>query len=255
VSGTAWNFRIQLLGGFEVTREGCSIPLGPSSERLVALLACRDRPLSRHLAAGLLWPDRPERRAQANLRSAVYRATFSHPDLIISSPRRITLDPSACVDFRAATAVAQRIIAGSMVDLCAPAHEALTRDLLPCWYEDDWVIEEREAFRQNRLHALEILCLTLAERGRYGEAVDAALAAVRAEPLRESAHRALMMVHLHEGNYGEALRQYGRCRTLLHDELGIDPSPRLRDLIFGSPPPPQRSCDAAVTHPVRPSCS
>jgi DNA-binding SARP family transcriptional activator len=57
---------------------------------------------------------------------------------------------------------------------------------------------------------------------------------VRAEPLRESAHRALVMVHLHEGNYGEALRQYQRCRALLHDELGIDPSPRLHDLVFGT---------------------
>jgi DNA-binding SARP family transcriptional activator len=116
-----------------------------------------------------------------------------------------------------------------------PDRDALTLDLLPCWYEDDWVIEEREAFRQNRLHALEILCLMLAQQGRYGEAINAAFSVVRTEPLRESAHRALVMVHLCEGNYGEALRQYERCRILLHDELGIDPSPRLHDLIFGSP--------------------
>ncbi len=251
----AWNYHIELLGGFDVTRGGCSIPLGPSSERLVALLACQARPLSRHLAAGLLWPDRLESRAKANLRSAVYRVTFSHPGLIMSSSKWVALDSSACVDFKVAATVAQRIIAGSMEDLCAPVYEVLIRDLLPCWYEDDWVIEEREAFRQTRLHALEILCLALAERGRYGEAVDAAFAVVRAEPLRESAHRALVMVHLHEGNYGEALRQYERCRTLLHDELGIDPSPRLHDLLFGFPQAPRRSCDAAVTRPMRPSCS
>lgn len=255
MSGIAFNYCIQLLGGFDVTRGGCSVPLGPSGERLVALLACRAGPLSRHLAAGLLWPDRPESRANANLRSAVYRVTSSHPDLIMSSSRRVALSPSAYVDFQVAVAVAHRIIAGSTADLGASAYEVLTSDLLPCWYEDDWVSEEREAFRQNRLHALEILCVSLAERGRYGEAVDAAFAVVRAEPLRESAHRALVMVHLHEGNFGEALRQYDRCRTLLHDELGIDPSPRLHDLVFGSLPVSRRSCDAAVTPPMRPSCS
>ncbi len=59
----------------------------------------------------------------------------------------------------------------------------------------------------------------------------AGLAAVSAEPLRESAHRALIAVHLHEANYGEAVRQYERCRTMLREELGISPSPRLRDLL------------------------
>jgi len=233
VFGTGSDYHIQLLGEFDLTRENCSIYLGPSSQRLVALLACRGTPLSRHLAAGLLWPDRPESRAQANLRSAVYRMS-SHPGLIMSSSRRVVLGNSARVDFQVAATAAQRIIGGSIEDLCTPDREILTRDLLPCWYEDHWVTEAREAFRQNRLHALEILCLTLAKRGRYGEAVDAALAVIRAEPLRESAHRALVMVHLREGNYGEALRQYERCRTLLHDELGIDPSPRLHALMFGS---------------------
>jgi DNA-binding SARP family transcriptional activator len=228
------NYRIQLLGGFAVTSEGCSIHLGPSSERLVALLACRASPLPRHLAAGLLWPNRHEGRAKANLRSVVYRTTSSHPGLIMSSLRQVSLSPSASVDFQVVAAAAQRILAGSMDDLCATVRESLTRDLLPCWYEDDWVIDDRETFRQNRLHALEILSHKLAKRGRYGEAIDAALAVVRAEPLRESAHRTLVMVHLREGNYGEALRQYERCRILLHDELGIDPSPQLQDLIFGS---------------------
>ena len=233
MSGTGSDYRIQLLGGFDITRGGRQTLLGPTSERLVALLACRATPLPRHLTAGLLWPDCAESRAKANLRSAVYRVTSSHPGLIMSSSRQVGLVPSAYVDFRIAVAAAQRIIAGSMEDPCAAVREALSRDLLPCWYEDDWVIEEREVFRQNRLHALEILCLTLTKLGRYGEAVDAALAVVRAEPLRESAHRALIKVHLHEGNYGEALRQYERCRTLLYDELGIDPSPRLQDLVFG----------------------
>lgn len=254
MSGTGSGYHIRLLGGFDVTHAERAISLGPSSERLVALAACRARPLPRYLAAGLLWPDRPEDRAKANLRSTVHRVTTSHPELLLSSSRHVVLGSSVSVDFHMATAAAQRILAGSEEDYSAQVREALTLDLLPSWYEDDWVFGERETFRQSRLHALEILCLTLARRARYGEAVDAALAAVRAEPLRESAHRALVMVHLHEGNYREALRQYERCRTLLRDELGISPSNRLQDLISGSFQS-ARSRDAAVTPPVPRSCS
>jgi len=62
----------------------------------------------------------------------------------------------------------------------------LSADLLPDWY-DDWVLLEAEDWRQLRLHALEALAGRLIALGRWGEAANAAGAAVRAEPLRESA--------------------------------------------------------------------
>jgi hypothetical protein len=67
----------------------------------------------------------------------------------------------------------------------------LSADLLPGWY-DDWVLSEAEDWRQLRLHALEALADRLTATGRWGEAADAAGAAVRAEPLRESANAALI---------------------------------------------------------------
>ena len=96
-------------------------------------------------------------------------------------------------------------------------------ELLPDWY-DDWLIIGREQFRQARLHALETVCGTLTRRSRYGKAVEVGLAAVAGEPLRESAHRAVMQVHLAEGNRHEALRQYELCRRVLAP-LGLAPSP------------------------------
>jgi DNA-binding SARP family transcriptional activator len=78
---------------------------------------------------------------------------------------------------------------------------------------------------------LEALADRLLAAGRFGEAADAALAAVRAEPLRESARAVLIRVHLAEGNQSEALGEFARYRTLLQTELGLDPTPRLRGLI------------------------
>jgi DNA-binding SARP family transcriptional activator len=57
------------------------------------------------------------------------------------------------------------------------------------------------------------------------------LAAVSAEPLRESAHRELVEVHLAEGNVAEAVRQYDVYRHMLRRQLGLAPSPVMRRLV------------------------
>ena len=75
----------------------------------------------------------------------------------------------------------------------------------------------------------------LSAGGRHADAIQAALAAIRLEPLRETAHRTLIEIHLAEGNWSEACRQYQRCRRLLQDELGVEPSDSMR-LLLGSMP-------------------
>ena len=71
----------------------------------------------------------------------------------------------------------------------------------------------------------------LAAQRRFIEATRAALAAVKADALRESPHATLMRVHLAEGNRSEAIRELTRYEKLLSFELGIAPSPALRALV------------------------
>jgi DNA-binding SARP family transcriptional activator len=61
--------------------------------------------------------------------------------------------------------------------------------------------------------------------------VQAAYAAVRVEPLRESAHRLVVRVHLAEGNVTEAVRAYENFRVLIADELGVRPTAQMEDLV------------------------
>jgi DNA-binding SARP family transcriptional activator len=112
----------------------------------------------------------------------------------------------------------------------AADYSALARELLPDWYED-WVLMERERLRQLHLHALELLCQTLSQAGQHTQAIQAGLAGVRGEPLRESAQRVLIEAHLREGNRSEALRQYATFRKLLRAELDLEPSPALRAIV------------------------
>lgn len=110
--------------------------------------------------------------------------------------------------------------------------ELLTNELLPGWYEE-WVVTERDRLRQLRLHGLEALCGRYAAVGRFGQAIQAGMAAVSADPLRESAWRALIQATLSEGNLGEAVKHYRTYRQVVMSELGVEPSDRIRKLISG----------------------
>jgi DNA-binding SARP family transcriptional activator len=81
------------------------------------------------------------------------------------------------------------------------------------------------------MHSLEALCVRLTKAGRHALAIDAGLAAVACEPLRESAQRVLIEAHLAEGNVFEAVRQYDSFRALLRESLRIEPSAALRELV------------------------
>jgi DNA-binding SARP family transcriptional activator len=235
--GDPANLEVRVLGTFRFWARGTALPavLG-GSQRLLALLGLRDRALMRANVAGTLWPESTEEHAYSSLRSALARLSRITRDAVIVTPLDLALADGVMVDIREARALAHRLLdPGSTptdADLSAAAISALSVDVLPDWY-DDWVLAEGEEWRQLRLHALEALADRLLADGRFGEATGAALAAVRAEPLRESARLAVIRVHIAEGNQSEALAEFGRYCTLLQAELGLEPTPRLRDLIGG----------------------
>ncbi|HEX2030416.1 MAG TPA: BTAD domain-containing putative transcriptional regulator [Actinomycetota bacterium] len=227
------SIRLALLSGFVLLHDGCQKQLPLSAQRLVAFLALRDRPVLRDHVAGSLWLDAPADRANANLRSALWRVRTACRPLIQTTRVTLQVAPDVVLDIRQLVEMADRLAdpVGTFgeVDL---AGIAFGGDLLPDWY-DEWVIMERERLRQVRLHALESLCDRLVSAKRGADAVQAGLAAVAAEPLRESAHRALIRAHVAEGNAGEALRQYALYERLVRKELGLHPSPLMESLISG----------------------
>lgn len=225
---------LELLGGFAVSVKQVRIQLTWSMQRLLAFLALQDRSVGRGYTAGVLWPETTTLRANANLRTSLWRAQRTEGQLIEVGGQQIALAPQVDVDVRYAEHCAHRLLdqASPCGDILTAATCAvLSTDLLPDWYDDDWVEVERERHHHLRLHALEAMCERLAKIGRYGEAVNAGLAAVRAEPLRESAHRVLIEAHLAAGNRWAALQQYEACRHLLRAQLDVEPSSTLRNAL------------------------
>jgi len=233
--------RIELLGRFRCTVSDEPQQLPVACQRLLAFLAVHDRPLKRTFVAGNLWLDKDEARATANLRSALWRLSSRSDRLVVSNRTSVALDESVVLDLRSLSSVAYRLVNGGRPSATAGPEPVgdlhgvdelrlLSHDLLPDWY-DDWLVFERERLRQLRLNALDHLSGALLVAGRLPLAMEAAYASITAEPLRESAHRALIVALLAAGNRWEALRQYERFGELLADALGLRPSGDLRTLV------------------------
>lgn len=226
--------RLKLLQGFTLHRGTDLVAVPMIVARLVAFLAIRRRPQHRSVVASTLWIDSPEARAAANLRSALWRAQRSCAGLVANDRGFLAVGDTVTCDLHDAVDRAHRLMSeNGAVDPDAVLNGVigdLAEDLLPTW-SDDWVLIERERVRQLRLHALDALSRAMSGQNRFGLAVEAAQAAVAAEPLRESAQRTLIEVHLAEHNVAEAVRVYRSYVTLLDDQLGIAPTADLsRDL-------------------------
>jgi len=173
----------------------------------------------------------PEDHAHGSLRSALWRLQKAAPGLVEVSAGCLGLAPGVRVDVQELCDWARRVRdPHACLETVGLPDSGLLGELLPGWY-DDWVLLEREGLRQLRMHALEEVAARLAAVGRYGAALEAAYGAVRAEPLRESAHRRVVEIHLAEGNVAEALRAYDRFRVLLSEELGVVPTEHMIRLV------------------------
>ncbi|MHB6912096.1 AfsR/SARP family transcriptional regulator [Streptomyces sp. DB-54] len=230
--------RIALLGGFRLVTgdDPARIPAG--SERLLAFVALHSGPVPRSVVAENLWPDVSECRAYASLRSALNRLRGAGCRILDVGPVDLALASGVGVDFRELRPLAHLLVDSAMASpgtavslgLGASEIDALSQDLLPGWC-DEWALREAEEWRQLRMHALEALATRFISAQHFGHAVWAAGAAVRAEPLRETARAILIKAHLAEGNQSEALREFQRYRSLLQAELGLRPTARLLGLV------------------------
>jgi DNA-binding SARP family transcriptional activator len=220
---------LQLLDSFELSDQRKPVVVPRPAQRLLAYLALRARPVARRAVAAALWADLADQQGLARLRSTLWRLpAVGGRQLVLAGHSRLSLAPEVEVDVQ----LVQDSDRLDSLDI-----DRLRCDVLPDW-DDDWVDVERERFRQVRLHLLERLAERASERRHYDRALQAALTAVASDPLRESAHRQVMTIHLAEENPAEALRQYEACRRVLRAELGLAPTAATRavvEMLLGRP--------------------
>lgn len=121
-----------------------------------------------------------------------------------------------------------------------PPREALARleEALEWWrgpayaeYADQsWARAERARLAELRLHAVERLAAARLALGLAAQAVPDLDAHMSEHPWREEGWRLLALALYRTGRQGDALAVLRRARTLLVEQLGVDPGPGLRRL-------------------------
>jgi DNA-binding SARP family transcriptional activator len=224
-------FRLTLLDCFELRNDTGPLPVPLSAQRVLAFVALHDHPVLRRYVASKLWVESNEEHATSSLRSSLWRLRHAGCDVMEVVGPRFRLSPDVAVDVREAAAWCRAVLED---ETCVDASDAQRHmplgELLPDWY-DDWVLFERERLRELRASALEALCERLIGLGLLVEAMRIAQEIVKLEPLRESAHRQLIRIHLADGNQSEAVRAYSLFSALLRDELGLRPSAKMEQVM------------------------
>jgi len=239
--------RVSLTGRLEVetdrgTLDATHLPGRQGRVVLAYLVAERDRPVPSEELAEAVWGAAPPPTWRPALRGAVSKVRgflealgLPAGDMLTSSSGcyQLLLPGDATVDVELAAQeaeTAERALAagdrGRALAAAGTARSLAGRPLLP-GHEGVWVERHRTAWHELLVRALQVLVDASLAGGRGDLAVQPAVELVGLEPFRESAHLRLLRAHAAAGDRGEALRAYDRCRHLLAEELGVDPSPEL----------------------------
>jgi len=150
----------------------------------------------------------------------------------------LVLSPDAFVDVEAAFEAVHRaeshVVNAEWAEAWGPSGVAYYVASRPLLQGEDslWLDEWRRRLDDVRLRGLE--CFAATSLGLGGQtlprAEECGRRLVALAPYRETGHRILMEALERRGNNAEALLVYDRLRVLLHDELGIAPSPAVQSV-------------------------
>ena len=230
----------QLLGATEARRDGEQVPLSGARRRaLVArLLLDAGRVVRADALIEDVWDGSPRPAATATLQSHISQLRKVLGDRLQSQAAGYVLRTDAVIvdtaEFeRQAEAGAAQLSASD-----AAAARTTLRGALARWHgralqdvaERPWAQPEAARLEELRAVTIEHLLAARLEAGEHDDVVVDAEAAVAEAPLREQRWAVLMLALYRSGRQADALRAYRRLRTMLADELGIDPSPPLAQL-------------------------
>ncbi len=241
------NADFSVLGPLRVMADGHEIEIATRRQRalLVLLLMSVGRVVSAERLIDQLWDGAPPPQATVTLRSYIsnLRQSLGGKDGLGGSLTTrgqgysLEVPPESIDAFRMRQLTErgrQHLRAGradqALADLTA-AVEAWAGDPLAEVADHEAAQSSIAQLTETYLGAVETRFEALLANGRHLDAIPGLEAFAADHPLREEP-RALLMLALHRaGRAPEALEVHRRFRTLLQDELGIDPTPRLAKLV------------------------
>jgi DNA-binding SARP family transcriptional activator/EAL domain-containing protein (putative c-di-GMP-specific phosphodiesterase class I)/CheY-like chemotaxis protein len=220
---------------------------GRRAELVYAYLAVEHRrAVSRDQLANALWPDLLPDSWAAALRGVVTEVRrflddsgLPGSELIaaVHGGYQLRLPPGVTVDVddaRSALADARAgVERGDAASVAAAASHAAAIAGLPFLpsHDGEWVQAIRADLEAIQVAALELAARAHVQAGDVRAAVAAAEKLVRAEPYREAGYQLLIDVLGQARDRAGALRVYDQCRSVLHSELNLKPSPETEDVL------------------------
>ena len=225
----------QILGPVQVFSGGQQVRL--SGERQCALLAYlllhASEVVSGDRLLDELWLE-PPRGGLAALQSQISRLRKLVGDRIVTtgSGYAIRLEPGELdlERFRTLLAEADGSAEAAERARLLRAADALWRGVPLAGLDVPFAAAEVSALEELRLAALEDRLEADLELGRNGELVSELSGLVARYPLRERLRSNLILALYRSGRQADALEAYRDARQMLDEELGLEPSPALREL-------------------------
>ena len=245
---------IRLFGAFSAARNDAPLPRARSRtvQWMLAFLTLRHgQALDRDWLAGVFWPNSPEPGALANLRRGLndLRRMLGGDAYRLNAPTSRTV----CLDLAGASVDVVEFDAAIRAGDATSMERAigLYRGPLLEGCVEEWSVPERREREEKCLDALELLAVEALARGEHSDAARLLHRAVSMDPLRESAHCALLKTLAASGDYAAVDRHYRDLRLALRREINAEPAEetaglyrRLRSRGRAASPSPPRS-DAA----------
>jgi predicted ATPase/DNA-binding SARP family transcriptional activator/tetratricopeptide (TPR) repeat protein len=234
----------KLLGPLEVVVNGEPRDLGSPGEKavLALLLLAAGRVVPRELLVDALWgealPANPANSVQgriSRLRRALDAIGVPGSLIVARGPGYVAeVDPGQVDAFRFTTLVRKaRAEAGNVKAAAGLYDEALALWRGPALIDfatEPWAAPEVTRLEELRLAAIEERIDLELESGRHADLVDELEMLASANPLREHLHAQLILALYRSGRQADALAAYRRLQNTLADQLGLDPSEKLRNL-------------------------
>jgi WD40 repeat protein/DNA-binding SARP family transcriptional activator len=240
--------RFRVLGPLEVEADSGPVALGgPKERRLLAQLLVRPNQVVpvEALVRGL-WGPQPPKSAPKTLQAHVVRLRQAlEPGrargaagqvLVTRDPGYLLRVASGALDtarFEELTAQARHALANDDAEAAATLREALglwRGQAFEEFLDTDFGAAEADRLAELRLVALEDRIEAELRLGRHRELVAELEGLVRDQPLRERLWAQLLLALYRSGRQADALLAYQRARSVLVEELGIDPGAELRRL-------------------------
>lgn len=235
--------KVQLFGRFSLSaceQHAPTIGPGRTQDLLCFLLLHRERSHPRETLASTLWSDQTTTQSRKSLRQALWQLhSLLNVDLPSDEHRLLVVDADSVHvnsgadlwldvaeferSFERVRTIRGQALDAETIQIVRDACTLYVGDLLES-VSQDWCLFERVRLQGMYITLLEKAMIYSDAKDQYEDGLECGQKILAHDRAHERTHRRMMRLYYRSGNRTEALRQYERCATALHDELGIKPA-------------------------------